>query len=493
MNKPVTFSITITTLTVILLMIFSATSGCNGKDTTIPPGPDPDDGLPKAQVWVTSGDKSRLLSHQTDLSVKPVPPANWPVVKMDTSILFQEVDGYGAALTGSSAYLINKKMDATTRQALLKDLFDADAGIGISYLRLTMGASDFSLSDFTYNDLAQGSTDFELTQFSLAQDRDDVVPVLKEITALAPDIGLMGTPWSPPAWMKTNESLKGGQLKPECYEVYAAYFVKYIQAMQTEGIQIDAVTPQNEPLYFSAAYPCMEMQASEQQAFIKTSLGPAFAAAGIETKIILYDHNWDVTDYAISILNDPEVSQFIDGTAFHAYAGNVSAMSTVKNAYPDKNVYFTEISGGDWATNFADNLMWNMSNIFIGTARNWSKTALLWNLVLDQNHGPKNNGCQDCRGVVTLNTNSGKLTYNEEFYSIGHFSKFVRPGAKRVGVQMPQSLPNAEAVGFINVNGSKVLIFCNYCLDLKTFTITQHKKNITYSIPGVSVATLVWD
>ncbi|NTW25075.1 MAG: glucan endo-1,6-beta-glucosidase, partial [Lentimicrobium sp.] len=229
---------------------------CAGKDN-----PDPDDPpvviTSKAQVYLTRGDKSKLFSKEGGLTIKPVASANFPVISLDTSTRFQEVEGYGAALTGSSAYLINNKLSSGARQTLLNDLFNPATGIGISYLRLTMGASDFSLSDFTYNDLPAGQTDYDLEQFSLAQDLDDVVPVLKEIIQLSPAIKLMGSPWSPPAWMKTNGSLKGGKLKPASYEVYADYFVKYIQAMKSQGIAIDAVTPQNEPLYSTANYPCM--------------------------------------------------------------------------------------------------------------------------------------------------------------------------------------------------------------------------------------------
>lgn len=466
---------------------------CKSKETPKDTDPIPNDTLPKAQVWVTSGDQTKLLTKHESLNIRAVDPTLWPVVRIDTSIRFQAIEGYGAALTGSSAYLINQKLSGVERQKLLSDLFDPEDGIGISYLRLTMGASDFSLSDFSYNDLPVGQTDFNLVQFGLSQDLDDVVPVMKEIVAISPDIGIMGSPWSPPAWMKTNGNMKGGKLKDDYYPVYADYFVRYIQAMSQEGIPIHSVTPQNEPLYFTANYPCMEMQADDQLKFVRDHLGPAFAGAGLNTKIILYDHNWDVPDYAISILDDPDARQYIAGSAFHAYGGNVSAMSTVKNAHPDKDLYFTEISGGEWATNFGDNLMWNMSNIFIGTALNWSKTALLWNLVLDQNHGPKNNGCQDCRGVVTLNTITGQLDYNEEYYSIGHFSKFVRPGAERVSVLLPQSMPQVGAVAFLNTDGKKVLVFCNYGNEIQTFTVNQHNKFFTMSLTGKSVTTIVWN
>lgn len=478
-------------LVLLHILLFTANS-CGKEEKPKPPIADPDPGIGNAAVWLTRGDQLKLFSKEADLTIYDQNFQEWPIITIDTSITFQTVDGYGAALTGSSAYLINKKLDPAAKQELLQQLFDSEQGIGISFLRLTMGASDFSLGDFTYNDLPAGQTDFELEQFALAQDLEDVVPVMQDIVGIAPDIFIMGSPWSPPAWMKTNGSLKGGQLREDCYSVYADYFVRYIEAMNEKGINISHVTPQNEPLYFTAAYPCMEMQASEQLLFIKNHLGPKFNAAGLNTKIINYDHNWDVTDYSINILNDAEARQYTAGSAFHAYAGSVSAMTTVHNAHPDKELHFTEISGGAWATDFSDNLLWYMRNIFIGTAKNWSRSALMWNLALDEQFGPRNNGCSNCRGVVTINQGSGKITYNEEYYAIGHFSKVVRPGAKRISLLYAQSLGNIEVVAFLNPDGSKALIVANYEEQFKTFTINQHNKFFHYSVPGKAVVSISW-
>ncbi|NTV84549.1 MAG: glucan endo-1,6-beta-glucosidase, partial [Bacteroidales bacterium] len=462
------------------------------KQNSSEPNPAGPQEIGKAQVWLTSGDKSRLLSKEEDLSIKDSLNSPFQTIKIDTTETFQEIEGFGAALTGSSAYLLNRILDEQKRAEALKDLFDPVDGIGISYLRLTMGASDFSLSDFTYDDLPVGQTDFNLEQFSLAQDLDDVVPVLKEIMLINPELKLMGSPWSPPAWMKTNGNLKGGKLKEECYGVYADYFVRYIQEMAGQGIVIDAITPQNEPLYFTASYPCMEMQPAEQADFIKNHLGPKFSSAGINTKIIIYDHNWDNTNYAISILDDPGASAYITGSAFHAYAGQVMAMSTVHNAHPDKGLYFTEISGGEWAKVFSDNLIWYTENIFIGTTRNWSKVALFWNLVLNQYHGPQNHGCSDCRGVITISEFNGYVTKNEEYYALAHFSKFVRPGAVRISVIVPQGLTNTLAMAFVNPDGSKSLVVCNKGTDARTFSVIQGKKIFKYSLHPESVVTITW-
>ena len=467
---------------------------CQSDDRFPNPGPpkQPEE-TGKAQVWVTSGDQSKLLSQGNDISITVLAESSFPTITLNPSEKLQEIEGFGAALTGSSAYVINRKLTPTQRLALLQDLFDPQKGIGISYLRMTIGASDFSLADYTYDDTPSGETDFDLQQFSIAKDEEDIVPVFQQILDIAPQLRIMGSPWTAPAWMKTNGSLKGGSLKADAYSAYAQYFVKYIQAYAAKGISIDAVTPQNEPLYFTAGYPCMEMQAIDQLDFIKNHLGPAFADAKLATKIISYDHNWDNTQYPITILNDPVARAYVAGSAFHAYAGNVSAMGVVHSAHPDKGLYFTEISGGEWATNFSENLQWNMANVFIGTTRNWSKNALLWNLALDENHGPTNNGCQDCRGVVTVQSTNGAVTRNVEYYSIGHFSKFVRPGAFRISSTTFQTETNLDQVAFINVDGSKVLVVANAGATPKSFTVKCDEGQFTYFISAASVATIVWD
>ncbi|MDY0344810.1 MAG: glycoside hydrolase family 30 beta sandwich domain-containing protein [Lentimicrobium sp.] len=478
--------------TLTFLLVISL-SGCSGKDNPEPDGNEPPAGdTNRVQIYLTRGDQTKLFCKEAGLVFRKDAPTGYPIIVVDTAQRFQEMEGFGAALTGSSAYLINKRLDGNARTNLLNELFYPDKGIGLSYLRLTMGASDFSLSDFTYDDMPAGETDFNLDHFSLSQDKEDVLPVLKQIIQIAPDIPLLGSPWSPPAWMKTNGSLKGGKLKPECYAVYSDYFVKYIQAMKAEGLTIDAVTIQNEPLHFTANYPCMEMQAEEQLDFIKNYLGPKFVAAGLDTKIITYDHNWDKPEYPMTILDDAAARQYVAGSAFHAYAGDVSAMTVVHNAHPDKALYFTEISGGAWATDFAGNLMWNMRNIFIGTTRNWSKNALLWNLALNENYGPQNNGCNNCRGVITINSVTGAVIKNVEYYALAHFSKFVRPGAVRVSTEVPGIAGETGAVAFQNSDGSKVMIIANYAGEMKSYTVKQQGKIFIATVPPTSVVTLVW-
>lgn len=471
-----------------------ALSSCSaGAPANTDPGPADTARTNKVSVWVTNGQQSKLFKNENALSIVKTgttsPPAN--LINIDFSTKLQEMEGFGAALTGSSAYLINQKLNASQRAALLKDLFDPKTGIGISYLRITMGASDFSLEDFTYNDLPAGQTDPALSKFSISKDQTDLIPVLKSVVALQPAIRIMATPWSAPAWMKTSGKLAGGNLKPEWYGAYADYFMKYLNAYKSEGITVDAISVQNEPLH-EAAYPSMRMDSVAQRNFIGQHLGPLFQANGVKTKILLYDHNWDRPGYPISILSDAQASQYVAGSAFHAYGGNVSAMSEVHDKFPDKGLYFTEISGGRWATNFSDNLKWNMSNIFIGTANNWSKNALLWNIALDEHDGPKNKGCDNCRGVVTI-ASDGSVTKNVEYYTIAHMSKFVRPGAFRVQSDRLSAAARLEHVAFLNPDGSKVLVVLNQGADNEKFTVALGENQFSYTIDPHAVVTLVWD
>lgn len=476
----------------VLFLSVTALTGCTKEKNNGPDDPPIPSDTTGAKVYITKGDQSRLFEKAGTVSIRKQAGNSSPIITIDTAVTFQVIEGFGAALTGSSAYLINRKMSEGARGTLLNSLFNPATGIGISYLRLTIGASDFSLSDFSYDDMPAGQEDFGLEHFNLSQDTLDVIPMAKEILAINPDMTFMGSPWSAPAWMKTNKSMIGGKLRTECYDVYADYFVKYIQAMGQQDIRIDAITPQNEPLYFTANYPCMEMQPEEQLTFIRDHLGPKFQNANVGTKIILYDHNWDRPDYPITILNDPQAKQYVAGSAFHAYGGQVGAMSTVHNAHPDKGLYFTEISGGAWSNDFSENLMWNMQNIFIGTTRNWSKTALLWNLALDENYGPQNNGCNNCRGVVTINSGSGMVTKNVEYYSLAHFAKFVRPGAIRIRTTTPQELGAIQTVAFQNTDGSKVLVAANTGNVDKVFNVKQGEKYFTYTLQSMTVITVVW-
>lgn len=437
------------------------------------------------KVWTTSPDQVNLLYAKT-IDFAAAKDDRFSVIQIDTAQTFQSVDGFGYTLTGGSADLIYQ-MGATERAALLQELFGAgDKSIGISYLRVSIGASDLDATVFSYNDLPAGQTDPNLLKFSLARDTVHLIPLLKEILAINPDIKIMGSPWSAPVWMKTNGSSVGGNLQPQYYSVYAAYFVKYIQAMKAQGIRVDAVTPQNEPQH-GGNNPSMVMSSAMQSDFIKNHLGPAFQANGIDTKIIIWDHNCDNPAFPIAILNDPVSKSFVDGSAFHLYGGDISALSQVHDAHPDKNLYFTEQwtgSNGEFKTD----LNWHVKNVIIGSMRNWSRIALEWNLANDPSFNPHTpGGCSQCKGALTINGSA--FTRNVSYYIVAHASRFVRPGSVRLGSNVTSQLPN---VAFRTPDGKTALIVLNESTDLQSFNINAGGKWIVASLQGGTVGTFVW-
>ena len=399
--------------------------------------------------------------------------------------IYQTIEGFGFTLTGGSAYVINK-LSAADKSNLLKELFGNDNNsISISYLRISIGASDLNASVFSYDDMPAGQTDASLANFSLNPDETDLIPLLKEIIAINPSLKILGSPWSPPVWMKDNGSSIGGSLQPQYYSAYAQYFVKYIQQMKAEGIIIDAVTPQNEPLNPNNN-PSMFMTGLQQTDFIKNNLGPAFQTAGLTTKIITYDHNCDHPDYPLTILNDAGARQYVSGSAFHLYAGDISVLSAVHTAYPDKGLYFTEQWTGS-KENFEGNLKWHSKNVIIGSMRNWSRVALEWNLASDASYSPHTpGGCTECKGALTFGTT---VTKNESYYIIAHASKFVPAGSVRIASDI---ISNLQTVAFKTPSGKKVLISENDGATAITFNIRFNNKWVTTTLPAGAVGTYIW-
>ena len=406
-------------------------------------------------------------------------------IKIDPSQSYQSIDGFGYCLTGGSAMLLNQ-METSARLAVLHELFGIREGeIGVSYLRISIGASDLSDRVFSYDDLPEGETDVMMQKFSLEPETDDLIPVLKEILSVNPDIKILGSPWSPPTWMKTNNNSKGGSLKPEYYDAYARYFVKYIQGMAAEGIRIDAITIQNEPLH-PGNNPSMLMLPEEQALFIKQSLGPVFEKEGIETKIIIYDHNADRPDYPLTVLNDSEAAKYVDGSAFHLYGGAVDALTEVHNAYPDKNLYFTEQWVGAPGDMAAD-VLWHVSTLIIGATRNWSRNVLEWNLASDPNYDPHTDGgCTLCLGAITIDGND--IIRNPAYYTIAHASKFVRPASLRIATNVPNNLAN---VAFKTKDGKIVLIVTNSSDEPKSFTIKIDDKSFSGNLNAGAIGTFI--
>ncbi|MGC4103463.1 glycoside hydrolase family 30 protein [Ferruginibacter sp.] len=459
-----------------------STSGGSGGGTTLPPTTPATN--TDVAFWVTKADQSILLKQQANVLSLGTASGTGEIITLDSTQTFQTVDGFGYTLTGGSASLINA-LSTTDKANLLNELFGSGANsIGVSYLRISLGASDLSASVFSYDDMPTGQTDVNLTNFTLSKDTVDLIPILKQILAINPNIKILASPWSAPVWMKDNGSTIGGGLQTQYYNVYAKYFVKYIQAMQAKGITIDAVTIQNEPQH-GGNNPSMVLSAAEEAAFVKNSLGPTFQSSGISTKIIVWDHNCDNANYPITVLNDAAAKPYINGSAFHLYGGDISALTVVHNAHPDKNLYFTE----QWTSStgaFDGDFKWHIKNVVIGSMLNWSKNALEWNLANDGGYNPHTpGGCTQCKGAITLD---GTITRNVAYYIIAQASKFIPPGSVRIGSTVTSALSN---VAFKTPAGKTVVLVLNEGAT-QTLTIKTATRSITSVLPGGSAGTYIW-
>jgi len=410
---------------------------------------------------------------------------------INDAVRYQEIDGFGASLTDSSAWLIWNKLSESQRKDALEMLFSPVKGIGLSLLRQPMGASDFALEDYSYDDVPSAQTDPELRNFSIGRDTKYIIPLLRQAIAQNPNLKIIASPWSPPGWMKTSGSMIQGALLPTAYSPLAKYFVKFVQAYEAAGIPIYAITMQNEPMYVPNDYPGMGMTAREQADFLANYLGPAFRDARLRTKIMVFDHNWDLISYPIQVLNDPKAAAFADGTATHCYGGTVTAQNELHERFPGKDIWLTECSGGDWQTG---KLLQQQVRLIIGATRNWAKSVVLWNLALDQNHSPFLNGCTTCRGVITVNdeTQPSKVVPTVDFTALAHASKFVVPGAFRVESNSFEQ-GSLEDVAFRNPDGSLVLLVLNSGSSYVTFNIAWGEKFATYKLASNAVATFRWN
>jgi len=449
-------------------MLASTTVGCghpgldheaDGGDGEGADAAVPDDPPRWASVWLSTSDGAKVLHQEADLPLRrDGAPAAATVIDVDPSTTFQEIDGFGASLTESSAWLLASKMSAAQRHVLLRRLFDRQVGIGLGTLRQPMGASDFALGNYSYDDTAP-----DLADFSIAHDREAILPVLKEILALHPDLLLFATPWSPPGWMKTSGQMVGGTLLPARRAALADYFVKFVEAYAAEGVTIDFVTPQNEPHFSPAGYPGMHMEWDEQAAFIEDNLGPAFVAAGLSgtTRIVVWDHNWNDAYYATNVLADAAARAFVAGSAFHCYEGDVAAQTPVHDQHPELGLWLTECSDGLWNGDYDGRLAHGIE-LVIGATRNWARAVITWNLALDETHGPTNGGCDTCTGTVRVSQATGKVALEAEYAATGHASHFVVRGAHRVASEGGGGGGGGLThVAFVNPDGGVVVIVHN--------------------------------
>ena len=446
------------------------------------------------KVWLSLADQSKLLEAQPEVFFRPSSDASSTnVIFVNENNQYQQMEGFGASMTDSSAWLIYTQMPEGERKAVMTKLFSSTEGIGISAMRIPMGASDFVHGQpYTYDDMPAGQADPDLGHFSIEHDKAYIIPAIQEALKINPGLVLIASPWSPPAWMKDSDSLMKGTLQPQYYNAWAQYFVKFIQAYQAENLPIYAVTLQNEPHFEPGTYPGMRLEPADEAELVKNYLKPAFKAAGIDTKILIWDHNWNEWKYPIEVLNDPEAREITDGTAFHCYAGSVISQGIVHDAYPDKDIYFTECSGGTWIGGFAEGFKSDMKNLIVGATRNWARIVIKWNLALDTSHDPHSGGCANCDGLVTIDPNAESgFTYNFDYYTIGHASKFIRRSAFRIA-SSTFTFFGFESTAFKNPDGSKVLIVSNTSTNPVPFEVRWGSRAFAYSLPAGSAVTFSW-
>ena len=446
---------------------------------------------PGVAVWLTSADRSSLLTQQpSPLRFTRAAAGAGLVIDVDRTQRFQQMDGFGFALTGGSASLI-MQMTPASRTALLKEMFGrAKGSIGVSYLRVSIGASDMNARVFTYDDLAGEQTDPEMSKFALGPDLADVVPVLKEILAIDPKIAILASPWTAPSWMKTNNLPKGGSLAPEWYQAYANYFVAYLRAMASQGIRIRAITIQNEPLNPKNT-PSMVMTAKEEATFLGDALGPALRKAGLTPEVVLYDHNCNRPDYPLDILGDAKAAPYATGSGFHLYEGTIDAMTKVHDAYPGKALYFTEQMVVQDEKEKPFKIAQSTGRLMIGAPRNWSRNVLLWNLAADPHFGPHTNdgGCPVCQGAITLD--GDQVTRNLAFYTVAQVSQFVPPGSTRIASDSKDST-TLSSVAFETPSHETVLVVANRGSEEQAFTVKERKRSFTSKLAAGDVASFVW-
>jgi glucosylceramidase len=466
-----------------------------------------------AHVWVTTPDGAERLSDEGTVGFSDA-PATAPTVVVDPTLAFQRMQGFGGAITDSSATVLYR-LSAAARGAAMRSLFDPVTGDGLDYLRQPVGGSDFvAAAPYTYDDLPAGETDYPQQSFSISHDQAQILPLLRQAKALNPRLQIVASPWSPPAWMKTSGSLIGGRLidDPRIYRSYALYLLKFVEAYRANGVTVNTITVQNEPQNRNpTGYPGTDMPSWQEEKVID-DLGPMLRASGLPAQILAYDHNWsehpndiastppdetaDINRYPQNVLSSA-AARWVSGVAYHCYNGDPSAMTALHNQFPSKAIYFTECSGSqsaDPASTFSDTLKWHARNLIIGATRNWAETVINWNLALDPSGGPHVGGCGTCTGIVTVGPGD-TVTDDAEYYTLGHLARFVRPGAVRIAsTSFGTTGWNGQImdVAFRDPDGTTVLVAHNENDNPQTFAVREGGQAFTYTLPGGALATFTW-
>jgi len=459
---------------------------------------EPQEPVGTATVYITTADKTKSFS-KSEIAFQTVPGMLDNIVTISDAKKYQTIDGFGAAITGSTAHNL-LLMNQSTRTEFLKEIFDMKDGLGVSLIRVSIGSSDFGMDEYTWCD-EKGIENFAVNKW----DKEEVIPILHEIYTINPNVKIIASPWSAPKWMKrmvgsnaSYDSWTSGRLKTEYYEDYATYFVKWIQTMQKEGFNIYAMTIQNEPLNQGNSM-SMYMPWKDQRDFIKTALGPAFEKNGIKTKILVFDHNYnydgiaDQKNYPLNIFADEEASKYVAGSAWHNYGGSVTELSNIQTKAPEKEIFFTEASIGTWNYDYAKCLITDFRDIFMNTLARGNQGVTLWNLMLDENKGPNRpGGCQTCFGAVTLDSSSKTVTSRQShYYNIAHASKVIKPGAVRTGCS-GYTQSGLMYQSYLNPDGTHAVIVCNESDTSTSLVFKDGQHSVKCGIPGQALVSIIW-
>lgn len=445
-----------------------------------------------ASLWVTRLDGSERLARRDVAAAEAdcAAGAPGPSVELDAAALEQPIDGFGAAMTESSAVVLDS-MRWWRRRRLLRELFGPD-GLRLSTLRVPIGASDFSRADYSCDDPASGA-DPELGAFSLTHCAGPMLPYLRKAKRLNPALRLIGSPWSAPAWMKSNGSMRNGSLKPEYYGAYARYLARFAAEMKRAGAPLTYLTMQNEPGYGTDGYPSMTMTPAEQTRFLAGFLGPTLKENGFsDLKVLVFDHNWSSAAYAAAVLSDPQARRYAAGSAFHCYEGSPDMMAPVHAAFPDKEIHFTECAAGGWEPRFGPSLAFAVRDLVIGDLANGARSVTMWNLALDEHWGPTNHGCLDCRGVVTVVRSSGTYERSPEYYALAHGSLAADPGARRIASRAADAPAGFRQVALREPDGALAVVALNEGERPLRVRLRSGGSCLAYDQPAASAATLRW-
>ncbi|QWT19360.1 glycosyl hydrolase [Bacillus sp. NP157] len=449
--------------------------------------------VPGVELWLSTADHRLKLAAQPDVAMAENDGAPADIV-IDTDTRYQTMTGFGAAMTDSSAWLLHNKLDAGQRQALLQELYGPPPNLDFNMTRVTIGASDFSLNLYTLDDIPFGQTDLPLKRFNMSVALRDVIPMMRQVMAIHPDMLVIASPWSAPAWMKDSENFIGGQLLEDFESAYADYLIRFVDVYAKHGIPVFALTLQNEPRFTPISYPAMIMTAETRARVIGRYLGPRLAKRTPRVQILEWDHNWSHPEEPLHVLADPKAEPYVDGIAWHCYEGSQYEQGRVHRAYPQKDTYITECSGGDWPISMNGELLWFSRNLLVTGIRQWARGVVYWNVALDENHGPHFGGCALCKGVVTIDSQTGEVTRNDEYYALGHFSRFVPPGSYRLKSTDTDADKGIANVAFENaIDGSVVLVMVNIRTEPRDVSVAEGTRRFTYTMPPESVATFVWN